>query len=201
MTRIEAKNQTFNREGQSSELTNVCEKSPVRSISAELGVNPDWQQEPVAELSVPAFSGVEEVSKIALMFTLWASVKNFLYEDCGVPEAPTSAQEKKHLAILHESETSLLCLLCLLNNEPYSAGGLIDAMVGSEASIDQRGNARKRLINRTLPVVADRYDLLQYQQHNRGNMREYRIARSARLSTFAEQYLVSGVQQIIGSTK
>lgn len=180
-------------------LRKAQDRLTVPPMTAALGVNPCWQKASTEELLVPAYRGVEEVAKIALMFTLWSSAEAFLYGECGVEPVVNAREEKKHQAILHESETSLMCLLCLLNNEPYTASGLVDAMVGRDASLDRRGNARKRLINRTLPVIAEHYGLLQFQEYNRGNQREYRITRSARLATFAEQYLVTGVQQITGS--
>lgn len=169
----------------------------VRPISASLGVNPDWHQSAPAPLIVPAYQGAPQITQMALMFTLWAGVEQFLYDDCGVAALDNCKEEKRQLGILRESETSILCLLCLLNNEPYSAGGLIDAMIGQHATADQRGNARKRLINRTLPVIAGRYELLQYQESLQGNQKEYAITRSVRLAQFAEQHLATGVQQII----
>ena len=170
----------------------------VRPISASLGVNPEWTVGHETPLEVPPYHGVREITQMTLMFTLWAGVEPYLYRDCNLQPLEVAKEEKRHLGILRESETSILCLLCLLNNEPYSAGGLVDAMIGQYATADQRGNARKRLINRTLPVVADRYGLLQYQQSAKGNMVEYAITRSARLARFAEQHLASGVQQIVG---
>jgi hypothetical protein len=132
------------------------------------------------------------------MFTLWARVEPYLYGECELQPLANGKEETRQLGILRESETSILCLLCLINNEPYSAGRLVDAMIGQAATADQRGNARKRLINRTLPVIADRYGLLQYREHKQGNLKEYRITRSARLAAFAEHHLATGVEQIIG---
>lgn len=174
------------------------EPLPVRPITTALGVNPNWQDSQVNELEVPAFSGVQQITQMALMFTLWSRVEEFLYSECQVNPLSAEKEELKHLGILRESETSVICLLCLLNNEPYTAGRLVDAMISQNSSVDQRGNARKRLLNRTLPVIADRYGLLQYREHNKGNLKEYRISRSARLAAFGEQHLVTGVQQIIG---
>lgn len=177
-------------------------QTPVRGIGTDLGVNTDWQQVSPASadqpMQIPTFEGAGEIGKMALMLTLWTAVESYLYETCGVAAVSNHTEEKKHRAILNESETMIICLLCLLNNEPYTAGGLVDAMIAPDASADQRGNARKRLINRTLPVIADRYQLLQFREHNKGNLREYSIARSARLATFAEQVLVTGVRQITG---
>lgn len=170
----------------------------VRPISASLGVNEAWQAEQPAPLEVPAYRGVRQISQMALMFTLWSRVEGYLYGDCQIEQLAILKDEKKHLGILRESETSVICLLCLLNDEPYTAGGLVDAMIGQTATIDQRGNARKRLVTRTLPVIADRYGLLQFRENNKGNLREYSITRSARLSQFAERHLVTGVEQIIG---
>ena len=132
------------------------------------------------------------------MFTLWARVEDYLYGECELPPLENNKEEKRQLSVLRESETSILCLLCLLNNEPYSAGRLVDAMIGQSVSADQRGNARKRLIKRTLPVIADRYGLLQYRENNQGNLKEYSITRSSRLAVFAETHLATGVQQIMG---
>ncbi len=171
----------------------------VRPISASLGVNTAWQQESDQPLELPAFQGVQQITQMALMFTLWSRVEDYLYGDCKVAPLATGQLEKKHLAILRESETSIICLLCLLNNEPYTAGGLVDAMIGQAATADQRGNARKRLVKRTLPVIADRYGLLQYRENNKGNLREYSIGRSARLAEFAERHLATGVEQIVNS--
>lgn len=173
-------------------------KIAVRPINASLGVNPDWQTLPDVPLKVPPYQGQHHIAQMTLMFTLWASVEPFLYGECSIAPLASGKEEKRQLGILRESETSILCLLCLLHNEPYSAGGLVEAMIGQYATADQRGNARKRLINRTLPVIADRYGLLQYQQNYHGSLKEYAITRSARLANFAEQHLVTGVQQIIG---
>lgn len=171
----------------------------VRPITASLGVNTAWQQEADQPLELPSFQGVQQITQMALMFTLWSRVEDYLHGDCEVVPLTAKRDEKKNLAILRESESSIICLLCLLNNEPYTAGGLVDAMIGQAATVDQRGNARKRLINRTLPVIADRYGLLQYRENNKGNLREYSIGRSARLAEFAESYLASGVEQIVNS--
>lgn len=170
----------------------------VRPITTALGVNPDWQESQDTALEVPAYNGVQQITQMALMFTLWSRVEDFLYSECQISPLPVEKEEIKQLGILRESETSVICLLCLLNNEPYTAGRLVDAMISQNSSADQRGNARKRLLSRTLPVIADRYGLLQYREHNKGNLKEYRISRSARLAAFAEQHLVTGVQQIIG---
>ena len=170
----------------------------VRSITPSLGVNPDWHEVQYSELEVPSFRGGQQIAQMALMYTLWSNVEDFLYTECQLSPLETAKEEIKHLGILRESETSVICLLCLLNNEPYTAGRLVDAMITQNSSADQRGNARKRLLNRTLPIIADRYGLLQYREHNKGNLKEYRISRSARLVAFAEQYLVTGVQQIVG---
>ena len=69
---------------------------------------------------------------------------------------------------------------------------------GEFVTADQRGNARKRLVNRTLPVIADRYGLVNCFEIGDGNSREYRIARSERLSRFAEKHLVTGVRNLMG---
>lgn len=174
-----------------------------RPISASLGVNPDWSVTPEPEIAenlpaIPTYEGASEIARMALMFTLWASVEQFLYEQCQVEPLQSPREEKKHLSILRESETSIVCLLCLLNNEYYSAGKLVDAMIGEFATADQRGNARKRLINRTLPVIADRYELLQFAEVGQGSSREYRIWRSPRLAEFAERHLVTGVKNLMG---
>ena len=172
----------------------------VRPLTADLGVNPGWQGEASpAALDVPAYTGVQQITQLTLMFTLWARVEPYLYEECDVQPLASGRTETRQLGILRESETSILCLLCLLNDEPYSAGRLVDAMIGQAATADQRGNARKRLINRTLPVVADHYGLLQYREYQQGNLKEYKITRSARLAAFAEQHLATGVEQIIGA--
>lgn len=171
----------------------------VRPLTADLGVNPDWQGSAApAELEVPSYAGVQQITQLTLMFTLWARVEPYLYGECELQPLANGKEETRQLGILRESETSILCLLCLINNEPYSAGRLVDAMIGQAATADQRGNARKRLINRTLPVIADRYGLLQYREHKQGNLKEYRITRSARLAAFAEHHLATGVEQIIG---
>ncbi len=171
----------------------------VRPLTASLGVNPDWSDDSPPALEVPAFNGVQQITQMTLMFTLWTRVEAYLYGECSVQPLENRKEETRHLNVLRESETSILCLLCLLNNEPYSAGRLVDAMIGQSATADQRGNARKRLINRTLPVIADRYGLLQYRENNQGKVKEYAITRSARLAAFAENHLATGVQQIIGS--
>lgn len=167
-----------------------------RPISASLGVNTHWQAETARQIEVPPYNGAPQIAQMALMFSLWSGVEAFLYDECQVEPLPDNKSELKHLGILRESESSIICLLCLLNNQAYSAGGLVDAMINRNSSADQRGNARKRLLNRTLPVLSDRYGLLQYQAFNKGNLKEYRITRSARLAAFAEQHLVSGVQNI-----
>ena len=175
----------------------------VTPISASLGVNPLWTDEEntvdsVELAPIPQFEGTSEIARMALMFTLWASVEAYLYEEEQVEPLTVAREEKKHLSVLRESETSIICLLCLLNNEYYTAGRLIDAMVGGFATPDQRGNARKRLVNRTLPVIADRYGLLRYYEVGHGNTREYRICRSERLARFAGKHLVTGVKQLMG---
>jgi hypothetical protein len=175
----------------------------VTPISASLGVNPLWTDdedtaESVELAPIPQFGGTSEIARMALMFTLWASVEAYLYEEEQIEPLTVAREEKKHLSVLRESETSIICLLCLLNNEYYTAGKLIDAMIGEFATADQRGNARKRLVNRTLPVIADRYDLLNYYGVGQGNTREYRICRSERLARFAEKHLVTGVRQLMG---
>ncbi|OED42321.1 hypothetical protein AB833_06615 [Chromatiales bacterium (ex Bugula neritina AB1)] len=183
-------------------VNTIIDTSRVRSIDADLGVNRSWRESSAPShatgLVIPAYQGAAEVAKMALIITLWAEVKDYLYDNCAVAALDSQGEEKKHLAILNESETMIICLLCLLNNEPYTAGGLVDAMLSSEASSDQRGNARKRLINRTLPVIAGRYKLLQFRESNKGNLREYSIARSVRLARFAEEVLVGGVRRVTG---
>ena len=175
-----------------------------RPITASLGVNPHWSEpdnDPKTEVAlapIPEFGGSAEIARMALMFTLWASVEDFLYQDVQIEPLSVAREEKKHLTILREAETSIICLLCLLNNEYYSAGKLVDAMIGEYATADQRGNARKRLVNRTLPVIADRYGLLNSYAVGQGNSREYRICRSERLARFAEKHLVSGVRNLLG---
>ena len=183
---------------QQEQSSSLSEPFTSRPITTGLGVNPDWQGDQTLELDVPEYNGVQQMTQMALMFTLWSRIEDFLYTDCQVAPLQAQKEELKHLGILRESETSIICLLCLLNNEPYTAGRLVDAMISQAASADQRGNARKRLLNRTLPVIADRYGLLQYREHNKGNLKEYRITRSARLAVFAEHHLATGVQQIIG---
>ena len=71
-------------------------------------------------------------------------------------------------------------------------------MVGVNASADQRGNARKRILNRTLPIVGDHYGLIDYSERHMGNSMEYSICRSQRLVDFAELQLVTGVNDLIG---
>jgi len=68
-----------------------------------------------------------EIGKLALMFTLWSRVEEFVYNDKGIEPLNSLKEEKKHRAILLESETYLVALLCLLNNDYYSASGLVDA--------------------------------------------------------------------------
>ena len=91
------------------------------------------------------------------MFTLWSRVEEFIYNDIGIEPLESLKEEKKHRAVLLESETYVTALLCLLNDEHYSASGLVDAMVGVDASADQRGNARKRIpvsyTHLTLPTI------------------------------------------------
>ena len=174
-----------------------------RSISVSLGVNPLWsdnevEREPVTLAPIPDFDGRSEIARMTLMFTLWAAVEKFLYEDEQFEPHSVARVEKKHLSVLREAETSMICLLCLLNDEYYSAGKLVDAMIGEFVTADQRGNARKRLVNRTLPVIADRYGLVNCFEIGDGNSREYRIARSERLSRFAEKHLVTGVRNLMG---
>jgi len=154
-----------------------------------------YEERPV----IPAFNGVAEIGKLALMFTLWSRVEEFLYQEIGIEPLDSPKEEKKHRAVLLESETYLTALLCLLNNEHYSAGGLVDAMVGVDATADQRGNARKRILNRTLPIVGDRYGLIEYSERHMGNSMEYSICRSDRLVEFADTHLVTGVSSIIGA--
>ena len=192
-------------ETQMGETTVSCGSATdaVTPISASLGVNPLWNDdedtaESVELAPIPQFGGTSEIARMALMFTLWASVEAYLYEEEQIEPLTVAREEKKHLSVLRESETSIICLLCLLNNEYYTAGKLIDAMIGEFATADQRGNARKRLVNRTLPVIADRYDLLNYYGVGQGNTREYRICRSERLARFAEKHLVTGVRQLMG---
>ena len=192
-------------ETQMGETTVSCGSATdaVTPISASLGVNPLWNDdedtaESVELAPIPQFGGTSEIARMALMFTLWASVEGYLYEEEQIEPLTVAREEKKHLSVLRESETSIICLLCLLNNEYYTAGKLIDAMIGEFATADQRGNARKRLVNRTLPVIADRYDLLNYYGVGQGNTREYRICRSERLARFAEKHLVTGVRQLMG---
>lgn len=182
-----------------------AETISARPISASLGVNPHWSDadeesaKSAVELqAIPDFNGSAEIGRMALMFTLWASVERFLYEQEQVEPLSLAREEKKHLTVLREAETSIICLLCLLNNDYYSAGKLVDAMIGEFATADQRGNARKRLINRTLPVIADRYGLLNCYEVGHNNSREYRICRSERLVRFADQHLVTGVRRLMG---
>ena len=171
-------------------------KKSIAPFSAEHGLNPGWgvyEQKP----AVPQFNGAAEIGKLALMLTLWSKVEDFLYQEVGIQPLEDAKEEKKHLSILHESETYLVAILCLLNSEHYSASGLVDAMAGVNASADQRSNARKRLLNRTLPVGADRYGLFDYSESHMGNSMEYSICRSDRLVEFAEAQLVSGVQTVL----
>ena len=168
------------------------------TFTADHGVNPGWgvyEERP----AIPEFNGVAEIARIAMMFTLWSKVDDYLYQHVGIEPLSLAKEEKKHRAVLLESETFLVALLCLLNNEHYSANGLVDAMVGVNASADQRGNARKRILNRTLPICGDRYGLFDYSERHMGNSMEYSICRSARLVEFAETHLVTGIQGIIGS--
>lgn len=172
-------------------------KKSVAPFSADHGVNPGWgvyEERP----AIPVFNGVAEIAKLAMMFTLWARVENFIYNEVGMKPLASSKEEKKHRAVLLESETYLVALLCLLNNDYYSAGGLVDAMVGVDASADQRGNARKRILNRTLPIVGDRYGLIDYSERHMGNAMEYSICRSERLVYFAETHLVTSFTGLIG---
>ncbi len=169
-------------------------------IGTDLGVNPDWREETDRRPPIPLFDGKAEIGRIALVFTLWARVEGFLYDECGVLPLRNRREEKKHLSILLESETSIVCLLCLLNDEHYSAGALVDAMVGEHATLDERGNARKRLINRTLPIVAERYGLLKYTEKMIGKSREYSICRSPRLTRFAREHLINGFNAIIAAS-
>ena len=169
-------------------------------FTADHGVNPGWgvyEERPV----IPKFNSVAEIGKLALMFTLWSRVEEFVYNDVGIEPLESSKEEKKHRIILLESETYLIALLCLLNNEHYSASGLVDAMVGVDATADQRGNARKRILNRTLPIVGDRYGLIDYSERHMGNSLEYSICRSNRLVEFAETHLVTSVCNIIGDAR
>lgn len=172
-------------------------KKKVAPFSADHGVNPGWgvyEERPV----IPDFNGVAEIGKLAMLFTLWARIEDYLYEEVGIEPLSTPKEEKKHRAVLLESETYLVALLCLLNNEHYSAGALVDAMVGVAASADQRGNARKRILNRTLPIVGDHYGLIDYSERHMGNSMEYSICRSQRLVDFAESHLVTGLNEILG---
>ena len=168
----------------------------IAPITPELGLNPGWgvyEQKP----AIPQFEGTQEIGKLALMLTLWSKVEDFLYQEAGIKPLEDAREEKKHLSILLESETYLVAILCLLSNQHYSASGLIDAMVGVNATADQRGNARKRLLNRTLPVGADRYGLFDYSERHVGNSMEYSICRSNRLVEFARTQLVPDVQSVL----
>ncbi len=168
------------------------------SFSADHGLNPGWgvhEERP----AIPEFKGTADIARIAMMFTLWSRIDDFLYQHVGVEPLETPKEEKKHRSVLLESETYLMALLCLLNNEHYSANGLVDAMVGVNATADQRGNARKRIINRTLPICGDHYGLFDYSERHMGNTMEYSICRSDRLVEFAETHLITGVQGIIGA--
>ncbi len=171
----------------------------VAPFSADHGVNPGWgihEERP----AIPSFNGVAEIAKLAVMFTLWSRVESFLYDEVGIQPLSSAKEEKKHRAVLLESETYLTALLCLLNNDHYSAGGLVDAMVGVDASADQRGNARKRILNRTLPIVGDHYGLIDYSERHMGNSMEYSICRSERLVEFAETHLVTSISQMLDLT-
>ena len=172
-------------------------KKNVAAMTVEHGVNPGWgvyEERPV----IPDFNGVAEIGKLATLLTLWAHVEDYLYTDVGIEPLSSAKEEKKHLSVLLESETFLVALLCLLNNDHYSASSLVDAMVGVNASADQRGNARKRILNRTLPIVGDHYGLIDYSERHMGNSMEYSICRSQRLVDFAELQLVTGVNDLIG---
>lgn len=175
--------------------TDCAEPAP---ISVDLGINPDWQEEPDRKPPIPLFDGKTDIARIALVLTLWSRIERFLYDECGVLPLRNQREEKKHLSVLLESETSVVCLLCLLNDSHYSAGGLIDAMVGDHATADERGNARKRLINRTLPIIAERFGLLKYSEQMKGKAREYSICRSPRLVRFAKEHLITGFKDIAG---
>ena len=166
-------------------------------IGTDLGINPDWREETDRRPPIPLFDGKAEIGRIAMVFTLWARIESFLYDECGVLPLRNQREEKKHLSILLESESSIVCLLCLLNDEHYSAGALVDAMVGEFATLDERGNARKRLINRTLPIIAERYGLLKYTEKMNGKSREYSICRSPRLTRFAREHLIAGFNAIV----
>jgi len=55
----------------------------VTPISASLGVNPLWTDdedtaESVELAAIPQFGGTSEIARMALMFTLWASVEESL---------------------------------------------------------------------------------------------------------------------------
>lgn len=177
---------------------NQAVKQSVAPITASHGLNPGWgvyEERP----SIPAFGGAAEIGRLALMFTLWSRVEHFIYTEVGIEPLSSLKEEKKHLSILLESETYLIALLCLLNNEYYSASGLVDAMVGTDATADQRGNARKRILNRTLPVVGDHYGLIDYSERHMGNSMEYSICRSQRLVEFAESHLVTSINGMFES--
>ncbi len=172
-------------------------KKSIAPFTAEHGVTPGWgvyEERP----TIPSFNGAAEIGKLALMFTLWSRIEFFIYEEVGIQPLTSAKDEKKHLSVLLESETYLISLLCLLNNDHYSAGGLVDAMVGTDASADQRGNARKRILNRTLPIVGDRYGLIDYSERHMGNSMEYSICRSERLVHFAETHLLTSFKGIFG---
>jgi len=100
--------------------------------------------------AIPAFTGVAEISKLALMFTLWSRIESFLYDEIGLA--------------------------------------------------DQRGNARKRILNRTLPIVGDHYKLIDYSERHEGNSMEYSICRSERLVKFAETHLVPAINGMFGKS-
>lgn len=184
---------------QESTAEDLPVKKSVAPFNADHGVNPGWgvyEERP----AIPAFNGVAEIAKLAVMFTLWSRVENFIYDEVGLQPLSSAKEEKKHRAVLLESETYLIALLCLLNNDHYSAGGLVDAMVGVDASADQRGNARKRILNRTLPIVGDHYGLIDYSERHMGNSMEYSICRSERLVEFAETHLVTSISQMLNIT-
>jgi len=170
--------------------------TPATAFTAEHGINPGggvYEERP----QIPPFGGVEEVAKLTLMFTLWSKVDDFLYQKVGIKPHAVAKEEKKHRAVLRESESYIVVLLCLLNNEHYSASSLVDALVGADATADQRRNARKRLLDRTIPVLGERYGLLDFSERHVGNSMEYSICRSERLVQFAETYLVPGFNNLV----
>lgn len=180
----------------SKTATEKLDSSAPAAFTAEHGINPGWgvyEERP----KIPPFSGVAEVAKLTLMFTLWSKVEDFLYQKVGTQPLSVAKEEKKHLAVLRESESYIVVLLCLLNNEHYSASSLVDALVGAEATADQRRNARKRLLDRTIPVLGERYGLLDFSERHVGNSMEYSICRSERLVQFAETYLVPGFTNLV----